>query len=58
MKQKIGFAGFMTGLVGALFAVGGVENAQTAAEWVAVGGVAVTSLMLMQISVWMIKEEI
>jgi ABC-type Na+ efflux pump permease subunit len=58
MKEKIGFAAFITGIIGAGFAVGGVETAQTLSEWVTVIGVAATSLMLAQLGVWMLKGEI
>jgi len=58
MRSKIGAVGFVVGLLGTGFAVGGVENAETLAQWVAVVGVAVTSLMLMQVSTWLIKDEI
>ena len=58
MKEKLGAIGFVVGLVGAMFAVGGVENAESFKDWVAVAGVAVTSLMLMQLGVWMLKDEI
>ena len=58
MKQRIGAVGFLVGLIGTGFAMGGVENAQTAAEWITVVGVAATSLMLMQFSVWMINDQV
>jgi hypothetical protein len=58
MKQRLGAVGFVVGLVGAGFAVGGVENAQTLTEWITVAGVTITSLMLMQLSIWLIKEEV
>lgn len=56
MKQKLGAIGFMVGLIGAGFAAGGEPNSFK--DWVAVIGLAATSLMLMQLSVWMINEEI
>lgn len=58
MKQKIGAVGFLVGLIGTGFAMGGVENAQTVTEWITVVGVAATSLMLMQFSVWMINDQV
>jgi hypothetical protein len=58
MKQRIGAVGFLVGLIGTGFAMGGVENAQSAAEWITVVGVAATSLMLMQFSVWMINDQV
>ena len=48
----------MTGIVGCMFGVGGVENAQTISEWVTVAGVTVTSLMLMYLGTLLVKEEI
>ncbi len=58
MKQRIGAVGFLVGLIGTGFAMGGVENAQTVTEWITVIGVAATSLMLMQFSVWMINDQV
>ena len=58
IKTRLGMIGFIVGLVGVGFGVGGVENAQTVGEWVAVIGVTATSLMLMQLSVWMINDEV
>lgn len=58
MKQRVGIVGFLVGLLGTAFAAGGVENAQTLNQWIAVIGVAITSLMLMQMSVWLIKDEV
>ena len=61
MKTRIGMAAIMTGMtgiVGCMFGVGGVENAQTVSEWVTVAGVTVTSLMLMYIGTLLVKEEI
>ena len=57
-KVKLGFIAVMTGIVGAGFGVGGVENSVETADLIASIGVAVTSLMLMQIGVWLVKEEI
>ena len=58
MKTNIGMAAVITGIVGCMFGVGGVENAQTVSEWVTVAGVTVTSLMLMYIGTLLVKEEI
>ncbi len=57
-KVKLGFIAFIVGLVGAGFGVGGVENSVETADLIASIGVAATSLMLMQMGVWLIKEEI
>ncbi len=56
MKQKLGAIGFIVGMVGAGFCAG--AEPVTVQDWVTVVGTAVTSLMLMQLSIWMIKEEI
>jgi len=56
IQAKLGMIGFILGLVGVGFGVGGVENAQTVGEWVTVAGVTVSSLMLMQLSVWMLQD--
>jgi len=56
LKVKLGMFGFIIGLLGVAFAMGGVENAQNLQEWVTVIGTAVSSLMLMQISVWIIQD--
>ena len=57
-KVKLGMVAVMAGIVGAGFGVGGVENSVETADLIASIGVAVTSLMLMQIGVWLVKEEI
>ena len=57
-KVKLGFIAFIVGLIGAGFGVGGVENSISTEQLIASIGVAVTSLMLMQMGVWLIKEEI
>jgi hypothetical protein len=57
-KVKLGFIAVMTGIVGAGFGIGGVENSVETADLIASIGVAVTSLMLMQVGVWLVKEEI
>ena len=56
MKTRIGMAAVMTGIVGAGFAVGGVENSVSANDLVASLGVAVTSLMLMYLGVELVKD--
>ncbi len=56
VKAKLGMFGFIMGLLGVGFAMGGVENAENLQEWVTVIGTAVSSLMLMQLSVWLIKD--
>lgn len=56
MKEKIGFWAFALGIIGVGFGVGGVENAQTVYEWIAVAGLTFTSLMLMQMGIWMIQD--
>lgn len=56
IQAKLGMIGFILGLVGVGFGVGGVENAESVTEWVTVAGVTVTSLMLMQLSVWMLND--
>lgn len=58
IKVRLGSVGLIVGILGAGFAVGGVDNAETFKDWVVCIGTAVTSLMLMQLSVWLIKEEI
>lgn len=56
MKEKLGAVGFMVGIIGAGFAAG--AEPATIKDWIAVVGLAATSLMLCQLSVWMIKGEI
>ena len=58
MKQKIGAAAVITGIVGAGFGVGGVENSVETADLIASVGVALTSLMLMYLGTLLVKEEI
>ena len=57
-KVKLGMVAVMAGIVGAGFGVGGVENSVTTEQLIASVGVAFTSLMLMQVGVWLVKEEI
>lgn len=56
MKEKIGALAFFLGLVGCGFAAG--ADPVTVQDWFTVAGVAITSLMLAQAGVWMIKDEI
>ena len=56
IKVKVGMIAVIAGIVGAGFAVGGVEASVTANELVAAIGVAVTSLMLMYIGVQLVKD--
>ena len=56
MKTRIGMAAIMTGIVGCMFAVGGVENSVSVNDLVASVGVAVTSLMLMYAGVQLVKD--
>ena len=58
MKTNIGMAAIMTGIVGCMFGVGGVENSVSVNDLVASVGVAVTSLMLMYLGTLLVKEEI
>jgi high-affinity Fe2+/Pb2+ permease len=58
MKQKIGIAAVIVGIVGAGFGIGGVENSLETAELIASIGVAVTSLMLLYLGTLMVREEI
>ena len=57
-KVKLGMAAVVTGIVGAMFGVGGVEASMNAQELITGIGVAVTSLMLMYMGVLLVKEEI
>ena len=58
MKQNIGMAAVVTGIIGAMFGVGGVEASTNAQELITGVGVAVTSLMLMYLGTLLVKEEI
>ena len=58
MKQNIGAAAVITGIVGAGFGVGGVENSVETAQLIASIGVAVTSLMLMYLGTLLINDRI
>ena len=57
-KEKLGAVAVVVGLIGAGFGVGGVENSIATQDLIASVGVAATSLFLMQVGVWMIKNEI
>ena len=57
-KVKLGMIAVITGIVGAGFGVGGVENSTTTEQLIASVGVAVTSLMLMYVGTLLIREEI
>jgi drug/metabolite transporter (DMT)-like permease len=57
-KVKLGMIAVITGIVGAMFGVGGVENSETTEQLIAGIGVAVTSLMLMYVGTLLVKEEI
>lgn len=57
-KVKLGMIAVITGIVGAGFGVGGVENSQTTEQLIASIGVAVTSLMLMYLGTLLVREEI
>ena len=58
IKVKVGMTAVILGIVGAGFGLGGVENSIETADLIASIGLALTSLMLMQVGVWMIKGEI
>ncbi len=58
LKVKLGMIAVVTGIVGAMFGVGGVENSETTEQLIASIGVAVTSLMLMYLGTLLVKEEI
>jgi len=57
-KVKLGMVAVITGIVGAMMGVGGVENSTNAQELITAVGVAVTSLMLMYLGTLLVKEEI
>lgn len=58
IKVKLGMIAVMVGIVGCGFACGGAEAAETLKDWITVLGVAVTSLMTLQLGVWMINDEV
>lgn len=56
IKAKVGMIAIIAGIVGVMFAVGGIENSILAEELIASIGVAVTSLMLMYAGVQLVKD--
>ncbi len=58
MKQTLGFWAVITALIGLMFTAGGVENAQTAQQWITVLGVGFTSAMLGYVGTLMINDRI
>ncbi len=58
MKSRLGGMAIIAGIVGTGFAVGGVDTAETLAQWVTVIGTAMASLTLMQMGIWMVKDEV
>ncbi len=58
MKSRLGGMAIIVGIVGTGFAVGGVDTAETLAQWVTVLGTAMASLTLMQMGIWMVKDEV
>lgn len=58
VKVKVGMIAVIAGIVGTMFAVGGIENSMLAEELFASIGVAVTSLMLMYVGVELVKDAV
>ena len=58
MKQRIGMAAVVLGIIGAGFGAGGVENSVETAELIASIGVAASSLMLMYLGTLMINDRV
>ena len=58
MKQSIGFWAVIAALIGLMFTAGGVENAETARDWITVAGVGFTSMMLGYMGVLMVNDRI
>ena len=56
MKERIGSTAVIVGIIGCGFAAG--AEPETIKDWITVLGVALTSLMCVQMGVWMIKDEI
>ena len=56
MKQNIGMAAIITGIIGAMAGVGGVESSMNLQGLVAGLGLAVTSCMLMYAGVYLVKD--
>ena len=57
-KVKLGMIAIITGIIGAGFGVGGVENSQSTEQLIASMGVGVVSLMLAYVGKLLINEEI
>ncbi len=58
IKVRVGMIAIIAGILGAGFAIGGVENSLETAELIASIGVAVTSLMLLYLGTLLVREEI
>lgn len=61
MKEKIGFVAFFMGLFTAMGCAGAITDlppAATAGDVVTLVGCGLTAVMLMQMGIWMIKDEI
>ena len=61
MKEKIGFVAFTLGLIVTMGCVGGITDLPpetTVNDIVKLVGLGLTSAMLMQMGIWMIKDEI
>lgn len=58
MKSRLGAVGFVVGLLGAGFGIGGVEASMTNAELLYAVGVTASSLMLMYLGTLLIRDEI
>ena len=61
MKEKLGFMAFALGLI-VMVAVGGsvteLPPEATAKDWITLLGTAFTAGLLMQLGIWMVKDEI
>jgi len=61
IKVKLGFVAFIVGLVGAMACAGGITELPpeaTSADVIQLVGIGFTCAMLMQLGIWMFKEEI
>jgi hypothetical protein len=59
MKEKLGAVAFFLGLLTAMGCAGADMPADaTVSQWVSLFGIAFTGGMLMQLGIWMIKDEI
>lgn len=61
MKDKVGTAAFILGLIGACGAAGGITELPpeaTAVDVIQLVGIGFTCALLMQMGIWMIKDEI